>query len=128
MPQMTEASQVLIGIVAEPGDDDLQLAEVAQLLRAKLLELDVLDVQPASPAQTPDGAKGIGALLAWLVVKLGGGALLPEVLTAGADWAAHTGRSVEVVLDGDVLKLGRATRQQQQQAFDAWLVRHSADS
>ena len=41
---------------------------------------------------------------------------------------ARNDRVVEVTEGGDTLKLGRATREQQEKIIDAWLARHPPGS
>jgi hypothetical protein len=48
------------------------------------------------------------------------------VLGKIADWAARSGRAVEITVDGDSLKLGRASREQQDRLVEAFLARHDS--
>jgi hypothetical protein len=50
---------------------------------------------------------------------------LRAVVAAVRGWVGRTGRTVEVSIDGDVLKLTGATSQQQEKIVDAWLARHA---
>jgi hypothetical protein len=75
----------------------------------------------------PSGAKGVAAIAGWLSVQLGPEALR-IVLAKVADWVTRNDRVVEVSLGGDTLKLGRATREQQEKIIDGWLARHPAGS
>ena len=43
-------------------------------------------------------------------------------------FASRTGRTVEVSIGGDELKLTGATSQQQEQIINAWLARHASGS
>jgi hypothetical protein len=63
----------------------------------------------------------------WLLVELGPEALR-AVLAKVADWVTRNDRVVEVSYGGDTLKLGRATREQQEKIIDGWLARHPACS
>jgi hypothetical protein len=119
------AMDVIVGIVADSDCDEEELAGLAGRLRSEMLGLDVLGIEPVIQPATPDGAKGAGEVLGWLLVHLGGESLR-TVVAAVADWALRNDRSVEVDQDGDVLKLGRATREQQEKIVDAWLTRHSS--
>jgi len=124
---MAEADDLTIRIVPDQTDvNALELAGLGNRLRRELLTLDVASVE-AAESGTPEGSKGIGAVLGWLVVKLGR-EQLRVVIAAIADWAVRNDRPVEIILDGDLLRLGRATRQQQQQAFEAWLARHTSSA
>ena len=58
-----------------------------------------------------------------------GRAALPDLdADRVADWACGSGRTVEVSLDGDTLKLGRVTREEQQELTRAWLARHFVEA
>ena len=50
---------------------------------------------------------------------------LRAVVAAVRGWASRTGRTVEVSIDGDVLKVTGVTSQQQEKIIDAWLARHA---
>jgi hypothetical protein len=58
-----------------------------------------------------------------LLVRLGAEALR-AVLAKVADWAGRNGRTVDVTVGGDALRLSRATREQQEKIIDAWLAQH----
>lgn len=53
---------------------------------------------------------------------------LEAVLAKIRDWVTRNGRSVEVTIDGDTVKVTGATSQQQEQIINAWLARHAASS
>lgn len=124
---MTEATIMSVRIIAETGadaeEDEEELGRLTRRLRSELLDLDVSDVEPV-PREEEEVAKGAAEVLGWLVVHLGV-EQLGEVVGKLAQWALSYGRTVEVNLDGDVLKLGRATREQQEGAYQAWLARHT---
>jgi len=44
---------------------------------------------------------------------------------AVGSWTTRTGRTVEVSVDGDVLKLTGASREQQDRVIEAWIARHN---
>ena len=94
---------------------------------AELLDLDVQGVDRLAREAVPSGAKGAAAVAGWLLVQLGPEALR-AVLAKVADWVTRNDRVVEVSYGGDTLKLGRATREQQEKIIDGWLARHPADS
>jgi hypothetical protein len=108
---------------AADGDDE-ELAELTRRLRAQLLELDVDAVDPLAEDTDPDRAKGLGAVIGWLTVHLGG-AGLREALAAVAAWATRTGRTVEVSYGGDTLKVTGVTSAQQEQIINGFLDRHA---
>jgi hypothetical protein len=122
---MPEFVEVTVRIIADLDEEDEDLARLATRLRSELRDLDVLDVVSRAPAKTPEDAKGLGAALGWLIIRIGRDPLR-TVVTAVIEWALRSDRSVEVTLDGDTLKLGRATRDQQEQLVNAWLGRHAS--
>ena len=73
----------------------------------------------------PEGAKGLGGLAGWLVAQFGTLDGLRAVMTAVRGWTSRTGRTVEVSIDGDPLKVTGVTSEQQQLLIDAWLARHA---
>lgn len=109
--------------LARDGDAD-ELAELTGRLRTELLDLDVQAVEPVPEAGSPEGAKGLPAVAGWLAVHLGSGGLR-AVLAMVADWVSRNDRAVEISSGGDVLKLSRATREQQGRIIDAWLAKHA---
>ena len=124
---MADSGELLLHVYPAPDDDAGELAELAGWLRAELLDLDVQAVDQLSGDAVPGGAKGVAAIAGWLSVQLGTEALR-IVLAKVADWVARNDRVVEVTEGGDTLKLGRATREQQEKIIDAWLARHPPGS
>jgi hypothetical protein len=109
-----------------PGADSdvAELATLARQLRSQLLRLAVAAVDGVDAGEgSAADAKGPAAIAGWLAVRLGP-AGLRAVLNRIADWAARNDRAVEVTLDGDTLRLARATSPQQQQILDNFLSRH----
>ena len=51
---------------------------------------------------------------------------LRAVVAMVRGWARRTGRTVEVSIGGDVLKVTGVTSQQQGEIIDLWLARHAA--
>jgi hypothetical protein len=124
---MADSGGLVLQVCPAPGDDAGELAELAGWLANELLELDVQGVDPLPAAAVPSGAKGVATIAGWLSVQLGPEALR-IVLAKVADWVTRNDRVVEVSLGGDTLKLGRATREQQEKIIDGWLARHPAGS
>ena len=124
---MADVSGLVLRVCPDPEDDAGDLAELAGLLRGELLDLDVSAVDRLPDDAVPQGAKGVAAIAGWLAVQLGPEALR-AVLAKVADWVARNDRAVEVTYGGDTLKLGRATREQQEKIIDGWLARHLAGS
>ena len=104
----------------EPGDD----AEWTAQLQDELGELD--DVRLAEETvDGPAGAKGIG--LAAILAKLAA-ASLGKLVDAVIAFAVRTGRTVEVSIGKDSIKITGASREQQDKVIGAWLARHPAGS
>jgi hypothetical protein len=122
---MTDSAGVILQLQGGPDDDTAELAELTQLLRGELLDLDVAAVEPVAAQDLPAGAKGAGVVVGWLAVNLGPEALR-AVLMKISDWVDRSGRGVEVTRGGETLKLTRATRAQQEKLVDDWLDRHPA--
>ena len=124
---MAESGELVLQVCPAPEDDAGELAETTGWLRAELLDLDIGQVGLLPSEDVPSGAKGVAAVAGWLLVELGPDALR-AVLAKVADWVTRNGRMVEVSYGGDTLKLGRATREQQERIIDGWLARHPAGS
>jgi hypothetical protein len=120
---MTDSDYVTVRLGVAGGDDQ-ELADAAGVLRDELLALDVDAVEPLTGEAAP-GAKGAGVVLGALLVRLGGAVPLRAVVDALLRWARGSGRTVEVTLDGDTLRLGNASAEQQERIIDAWLARHA---
>lgn len=124
---MADAGGLVLQVCPSAEDDAGQLAELAGLLRGELLDLDVSAVDRLPDEAAPPGAKGAATIAGWLAVQLGPEALR-AVLAKVADWVTRNDRVVEVSYGGDTLKLGRATREQQEKIINGWLARHPASS
>lgn len=124
---MTSRWDVLLEVGELPDDDADQAVGFARRLRTELLTLDVASVELEARNETPVGAKGASVLLSALGVRLGE-AGLKALLAKVSDWVLRTGRTVEVTIDGDTIKLTRPTVEQQRQLVDSWLARHGAGS
>ena len=77
------------------------------------------------PRRPPRGPRGSGTLAGWLLVQFGTPDGLRAVVAAVRGWASRTGRTVEVSIGGDALKVTAVTSQQQGEIIDAWLARHA---
>jgi hypothetical protein len=122
---MGDSGELVLQVHAVPGDDAEELAELARWLRDELLDLDVRGVDRLSGEYVPSGAKGVTDVAGWLLVQLGPEAIR-TVLASVANWATRNDRTVEVSYGGDMLKLGRTTREHQEKIIDGWLARHPA--
>ena len=77
------------------------------------------------PGRCRRGPKGSGTLTGWLVAQFGTLDGLRALVAALRGFASRTGRTVEVSIGGDALKVTGATSQQQEKIIDAWLARHA---
>ena len=114
-----------------PGDADLdQLNELTSLLRQELLELDVAAVEPMAQEAAPEDAKGaLAALGGWLAVHFGATGLkagLKAVVNVVASWAGRTGKTVELTIGGDTLKVTGASAEMQARIVEEFFARQSA--
>jgi len=107
----------------ESPEEDL--AVVLRRLRTELLDLDVAAVEVLATEAGHVGAKGASGIAGTLAVRLGV-AGLKAVVTRAREWVSRNGRSVEITLDGDTLKLTSVTTEQQNKLIEAWLARHAA--
>jgi hypothetical protein len=123
---MANTTHVTVRISDNSDDDAEEIAQLTRQLRTAILNLDVENVEPVA-GEAPNGAKGVTAVLGWLSVTLGG-ELLKSVADRVADWAMSRGRSVEITVDGDTLKLGGVTRARQEELTREWLARHPISS
>jgi hypothetical protein len=121
---MGDSGNLVLRVCPTPGDDAGELTESAGWLRGELLDLDVQGVERLPGEAVPSGAKGVADVAGWLLVQLG-----PEtiraVLAKVTDWVTRNDRVVEVSYGGDTLRLGRATREQQEKIIDGWLAGHA---
>lgn len=121
---MEDTNRLILQVLPAQDSDAEELANLGGRLREELLEYDVSSVGPLPVEEVPPGAKGIGDVAGWLVANFATLDGLRAVIDGIRAWTARTHRTVEVTMDGDTVKLGDATAQQQQEIVDAWLARH----
>jgi hypothetical protein len=117
--------ELRLAVATRAGEKISDAAPYLALLREELRNFG--DVELAEvPDFMPNGAKGIGSL-AVLVASLpaSGVAALFRFLRS---WVTRTGRTLEVSIDGDIMKIGGATREQQDRVIEAWLDYHVSGS
>ena len=122
---MTDAEGLILQVLPVIDGDAEELADLAGRLRAEVLDVDDVSVVPLNAEVAPDGAKGLGTLAGWLAVQFGTLDGLRAVVSAVRGWTSRTGRTVEVSIGGDTLKVTGVTSQQEE-IIDAWLARHAA--
>ena len=114
---------VHLHVQLEDVEDPEELSELTARLRNELLELDVTAVDPVSDDQAPPGAKGVAAVVGgWLVVHLGP-AGLKALVDAVASWAGRTGKTVELTIGGDSLKLSGTSADVQERIVEEFFAR-----
>jgi hypothetical protein len=124
---MIAAHGLVLHLEPASGEDGQELAEMAGLLRAELLELDVAAVEPFADQASPEDTKGVATIIGWLAVRFGSDGLR-AVTRAVCNWAVRNNRVVEVTYGDDTLKVTGATSEQQERIIDAWLARHASGS
>jgi hypothetical protein len=125
---MADADRLILRVLPVADSDAEELAGLADGLCAELLAADAVSITPITQASVPEGAKGLGTLAGWLMAQFGTMDGLHAAVAAVRGWARRTGRTVEVSIGGDVLKVTGVTSQQQGEIIDAWLARHAASS
>ena len=118
-----QSSEVLIlQVLPDPDEDAEQLDDLTDMLREELLELDMA-VEPVMQDQAPEDAKGVVAALGgWLAIHFGP-ASLRAVVNAVAAWAGRSGKTVEITLNGNTLKLTGTSADVQSRMIDEFFVR-----
>jgi hypothetical protein len=121
---MAEAGGLTVQVLPAADSDAEELADLAAELHAELRGVDGTSVAPLPAGAAPEGAKGLGDVADWLLAQFGTVDGLRALVAAIHGFAARTGRTVEVSIGGDQIKVTGATSQQQEQIIDAWLARH----
>lgn len=123
---MADVGGLVMQVVPMGDSDAEELADLAGQLHAELLGVDNVSIGPLPAGTVPEGAKGLGDVAGWLVAQFGTLDGLRALVAAVRGFALRTGRTVEVSIGGDSLKVTDATSLQQQQLIDAWLARHGS--
>ena len=96
---------LVLQVLPAADSDAEELAALAGGLHAELLGVEAVSVAPLTDEAAPAGAKGLGMLVGWLLAQFGTLDGLRAVVAAVRGWASRTGRTVEVSIGGDVLKV-----------------------
>jgi hypothetical protein len=113
---------LVLQVLSGPGEDAEELNDLTAMLREELLELDVSAVEPIMQ-KAPEGTKGIVAAVGgWLAVHFGPSGL-KSVVNAVAGWAGRNGKTVELSLNGNTLKLTGASADAQSRVIDEFFSR-----
>jgi hypothetical protein len=121
---MADADGLTLQVLPMADSDAKELADLAAELHDELFSVDGISVAPRPAEAAPEGAKGLGDVAGWLVAQFGTLDGLRALVAAVRGFAARTGRTVEVSIGGDVLKVTGVTSQQQGEIIGAWLARH----
>ena len=121
---MAGPDELTLQVLPVADSDAEEIADLVAELHAELLSVDGASVAPLSAEAAPAGAKGLGDVAGWLVAQFGTLDGLRAVVAAVRGWTALTGRTVEVSIGGDALRVTGVTSQQQREIIDVWLARH----
>jgi hypothetical protein len=125
---VADVDGLILQVLPVADSDAKEMADLAGGLHAELLDVDAASVAPLPAEAAPEGAKGLGTLAGWLLVQFGTLDGLRAAVTAVRGWTSRTGRTVEISIGGDALKVTGVTSQQQGELIDAWLARHASDA
>jgi hypothetical protein len=116
---------VILQVLSGRDVDADQLDDLTAMLRDEILMLDVASVEPMMQNRPPEDAKGpVAALGGWLAVHLGP-ASLKAVVKAVVGWAGRNGKTVELTLNGNTLKVTGASSDVQAKIVDEFFARLS---
>jgi hypothetical protein len=121
-----DVNGLVVHVLPVADSDAEEVVDLTSQLQAELLSVDAASVAPRTAEAAPEGAKGAGTLASWLAVQFGTLDGLRAVVAAVRGFSSRTGRTVEVSIGGDVLKVTGVTSQQQGEIIDAWLARHAS--
>jgi hypothetical protein len=109
---------------AEADEDSAEATVWTERLLAELSCLDDARVEQVAE-EAPEGAKGIGAASGTILARVANLDAFKALVEVLRSWTTRIGRTVEVSVDGDTLKLTGATREQQDRVIEAWIARHT---
>ncbi|MEU1854089.1 hypothetical protein ABZ499_33720 [Streptomyces sp. NPDC019990] len=117
-------------LLSDEEADAERVAELTGYLREELLDVEVDDVSEVPAGEVPPGARAVDVTqIGALLVALGSSATaLHQVVTAVRSWLGRcrdARPSLHLEMDGDVLEVSKATDEQVEQAFSAFVRRHS---
>jgi hypothetical protein len=125
-----EPDAVLVIQVGADQADEEEIAELSSQLSAELLQLDVTSVEQATAGPAPEGSKGlelvaVGTLLVRLLTS---SPVLSSITGTLKSWLSRRpGRSIELTLDGDTVKVTDISAEDQRRLIDAWIARHAQE-
>ena len=114
---------LIVQVLSGPDEDAEKLDDMTATLREELLELDVAAVEPMMEDRAPEDTKGVVAALGgWLAVHFGS-AGVKAVLNTVVAWAGRNGKTVELTLNGNTLKVTGASADVQSRIVDEFFAR-----
>jgi hypothetical protein len=119
-------SEIRLGVVLTVDDtDDEHLDELTRLLCDELREADVRSVDRIAGGVTPPSAKGLGlSEIGSLIVTLLNAGALTQVVDTIRSWLDRDkGRSAELTLGADRIKLTGLSAADQRALIEAWIAR-----
>lgn len=108
--------------------DGPEVERLTRLLQREILELDVDAVTPVAAGAPPPGTRAADAVaLGGLFVTLvRSPELLHAVVQAAQGWlGGRQGRSVEISIGGDTLKVGGLAPEEQRRLVELFVARHA---
>src|SRR5437588_10102363 len=119
-----------LGIQLDAGADadEHEMDELTARLRRQLLELDVESVDRVRAGEAPPGTRGLDVMvLGGLLVTLSKSPELLKMVTGVVQsWVAgRQGRSVELQVAGETLKVTGVSSEEQQRLINLFVGRHA---
>lgn len=114
--------QLRLVVPAVSGEEDQEIGYWSGALLTELSDVPGAAVDPVR-VRAPEGAKGLATVAGAFAAKVGA-ERVKALVEAVRAFAARTGRTVEISIDGDTLRLTGASREVQQLAIESWLARH----
>jgi hypothetical protein len=122
---MSNARAMFVSVIGN-GDDE-ELDEFRMQLFDELSLLNIESVEPVTAAEAPPGTRGIeAAALGTLLLKFGPGAIGMVVRTVRAWVQRSSANIVELCIDDDCIKVGKATTAEQERLIALFEARHGS--
>jgi hypothetical protein len=117
---------LLISVLRDTDSDEFDLDDSARQLMTGLMDIDdVSSVAAVNESDVPKGSKsGSADIVGWLAVELGDLGLRALVRKI-KEFARLRRCSIEITIDGDVLRVTGVSSEQRDRIIEAWLARHA---
>src|SRR5262245_21805287 len=124
---MPDETTLSVAFLLDDGTDLEEVDELGRRLRRTVADLDVGEmssVEVDAPERARSGGvAAAGMFLVTLVKGVGGvGAI---VAGARALLVRNPGRTIELCIDGDTIKVTAASSETEERLLDAWIARHA---